>query len=295
MLRIEEIQCLSEEPKKLSWVNGRFHCLQFDASSGETVGYYESGKLQFRYPTVEGRLHGTGRLWYEDGTLKCEEHYNRGALHGPAHYWYPNGVMERELNYQQGFLQGVRRDWYAMLPGVQKIKQRCVYVRDVLHGPMTSWYPDGKVRVELNFERGRRHGLHKFYNEEGTLRLKEIYVRGVRVPMKKYEKLLAGNCPASEILEIQNLAVRRIFVEEFGYARILAQMPHEVIAKDGEQELVRIDWSTREEPISLVRVKCPSTGAFYALRVPPSMKTVAQAVAWTFGMHEKKYVPEKET
>jgi hypothetical protein len=234
-------------------------------------------------------------LWHEDGALKSEEHYRRGVLHGPAHYWYPNGGMERELNYQQGLLHGVRRDWHPMPRGVQKIKQRCVYARDVLHGPMTGWYPDGKIRVELNFDRGRRHGLHQSYDEEGVLRLKEIYVRGVKVPVKKYERLLAGNCSAHEILAVQNLAVRSIFVEEFGYARILAQMPHEVIAKDGEQELVRIDWSAREEPIVLVRVKCPSTGVFYALRVPPSMKTVGQAVAWTFGMNEKTYEPGQET
>ena len=80
-----------------------------------------------------------------------------------------------------------------------------------------------------------------------------------------------------------------------GYSRFLAQMKHDVIEKDGDQELVKIDWIKSEEPICLVKVRCPSTGAFYALRVPPGIKSVKQAVAWTFGVKEEAYVPDVET
>ena len=43
-----------------------------------------------------------------------------------------------------------------------------------------------------------------------------------------------------------------------------------------------------------MKVKCPSTEAFYTLRVPPTMKTVEDAVAWTFGMSGIEYSPEQE-
>ena len=94
---------------------------------------------------------------------------------------------------------------------------------------------------------------------------------------------------------MKNAEIRRICLEELGYARFLSQVDHQVIEKDGEYELVRIDWHKNEEPICLVKVKCPSTGAFYTLRVPLDMKTVKQAVAWTFGLKPSQYCPEKET
>ena len=36
--------------------------------------------------------------------------------------------------------------------------------------------------------------------------------------------------------------------------------------------------------INLLKVKCPSTGAFYTLRVPPGIKDVNAARQWTFGV-----------
>lgn len=46
-------------------------------------------------------------------------------------------------------------------------------------------------------------------------------------------------------------------------------------------ELLRIPFGG-EEPIMLVKVRDPSTGRFHILRVPPSMRTCRQAIAWTF-------------
>ena len=61
-----------------------------------------------------------------------------------------------------------------------------------------------------------------------------------------------------------------------------------------DYDLVKIDWNKEEEPLCLVKVRCPSTGAFYTLRVPPKTKTVKEAVAWTFGISEEKYILEQE-
>ena len=109
------------------------------------------------------------------------------------------------------------------------------------------------------------------------------------------ERIEKGNLTAKLILRIANTAVRRICLEEFGYARFLAELPHQILDRSGEYELVKIDWHKREEPIYLVKVKCPSTGAFYTLRVPATMKTVKEAIAWTFDVNEGEYLPEVET
>ena len=100
---------------------------------------------------------------------------------------------------------------------------------------------------------------------------------------------------AKHILKINNAEVRRVCLEELGYGRFLNQLEHEVIDKDGDYELVKVDWHAKERPIALVKVKCPSTGAFYVLRVPLSVKSVREAVAWTFGMSKNDYKPEEES
>ena len=273
------------------WLNGRLKYIADQNGLGETVGYYEKGTLKFRYPLRNGEMNGVGKSFYENGALKCEEHCRNGLHHGPAYYWYPSGVMEKERHYRLGVIHGTQKQWHPN--GV--LKAQAVYVNDVLHGPVTEWHPNGKVCSQVNYVEGRKHGLHKFFQENGSFLSQEIYVRGVRMPARKYEKLLAGHLSARDILLIKNQAIRRIFLEEFGYARFLAEMPHEVIDRRGEQELVRINWLPREESIVLVKVKCPSTSAFYALRVPPAMVNVIDAVAWTFGLKEEEYFPEKET
>jgi antitoxin component YwqK of YwqJK toxin-antitoxin module len=274
-----------------AWLKGRLRYLSNQDGSGEAVGYYESGAMRFRYPLWNGEMNGIGNTWYENGTLRCEESCCGGVLHGPARYWYPDGVMEKERHYRRGVFHGTQKEWHPN----GTLKAQTIFVNNVLHGPVTEWHSNGRIRSQMNFVEGRKHGLHKFFNEDGSYRLKEIYVRGVRMPVRQYEKLLAGHFSARDILLVKNQAVRRIFLEEYGYARFLAQMPHKVVDRQGEQELVRITWHPREEPLVLVKVKCPSTNAFYTLRVPPSMENVRDAVAWTFGMKEEEYFPEKET
>lgn len=50
-----------------------------------------------------------------------------------------------------------------------------------------------------------------------------------------------------------------------------------------------------DEPIVAVEVVCPSTGQDYLLRVPPTMRCCADAVAWTFEMSVGSYHPLLET
>jgi len=120
----------------------------------------------------------------------------------------------------------------------------------------------------FSFANGRRHGTFEHRLPDGTLKKKEVYIQGVHIPADIYRRINNKQLTAKDILDMKNAAIRRICLEQLGYARFLAQMEHQIIEKDGEYELVRIYWHEREEPICLVKVKCPSTGAFYTLRVP---------------------------
>jgi len=151
------------------------------------------------------------------------------------------------------------------------------------------------MKFQCHYRVGLLHGIEKKWHEDGRLESTKAYARGMQIPLWVNNLIVSGQLKAVHILKVTNAEVRRLCLEELGYERFLSQMEHEVIEKEGEQELVRINWVKREEPICLVKVKCPSTQTFYTLRVPPSMKTIKDAVAWTFGMKNKEYVPEIET
>lgn len=274
-----------------SWLNGSLRYLPNPDGTGETVGYYKDGAIWFRCSVLNGDVHGIVRIWYPDGQLAEEGHYRNGIAHGPAQCWYRDGIMKKEHHFHKGSVHGVQKKWFPN--GIQSFQSVCTHGR--MNGPCLDWYPDGSLRTRSHYVDGERHGILEQFSPDGKLVAKEVYVRGVRMPLKTYERFLAGALPAKDILAVRNVEVRRILVGEFGYARILSGMPHEVTDKDGEQELVRINWGVRNEPICLVKVKCPSTEAFYTLRVPPTMKTVKEAVAWTFNVPAGDYTPEKET
>jgi hypothetical protein len=89
-----------------------------------------------------------------------------------------------------------------------------------------------------------------------------------------------------EILAERNAEVRRVMVERFGFDRFMTEAKAEVLDKDrdagGERQLLRVPIQD-DEDIVCVSVFCPSTGGQFFLRVPPSVTTCRNAIAWTAG------------
>ena len=276
-----------------TWLQGRlqYNYLSPDKVVAETVAYHLNGQMRFSYPVHNNKIHGVGRCWHVNGVLQCEETYVNNSLHGLKREWHANGQIKREVNFKKGIIDGEHKAWHEN--GVQQLQ--CLYKEGRQEGEYLEWYDNGQIFSQLNFVGGRRHGIFKHWLPDGKLKKEEIYIRGVHIPTSIYRRIKNKLLTAKDILGMQNAAIRRICLEEVGYSRFLAQVKHTLIEKDGEYELVRIDWHEREEPICLVKVKCPSTGAFYTLRVPPSVLTVKEAVAWTFGLKPNEYCPEKET
>ncbi|GAA3230617.1 DUF6745 domain-containing protein [Actinocorallia longicatena] len=104
---------------------------------------------------------------------------------------------------------------------------------------------------------------------------------------------------ARQILAEDNAELRRVMLEHFGYDRYLAEIDAKPLHRDATGTLWRIDLPG-DEPVVMVEVlnSTPepdgSTRTYY-LRVPPDTTTARAGVAWTFGLTEEAYHPEKET
>ena len=234
--------------------------------NGKNLIWSAKGKLIHEEFFCEGFRTSTQKEWYLDGNIKCIAEYKAGQLHGMRRTWHRNGQLKSEELFEGGRKNGISRQW------------------DI----------QGRIWRRIAYLGGRPHGEWIVWNEAGKDILRQYYSHGIRMPAK-YELLILNNgLTAQHILRIRNAEVRRVCLEALGYGRFLAQLSHKVIHKDGDQELVKVDWRKGEEPLCLVKVRCPTTSAFYVLRVPPGMKTVKQAIAWTFGVSEKGYQPVEE-
>lgn len=115
------------------------------------------------------------------------------------------------------------------------------------------------------------------------------YWRGVRVPRHVIEAPRSSS--PLDILREPNAEVRRAWLESYGLKDALASLIDDgqarVIHAEPAPEprrLIRIEKikDTDGEHPQYVEVTCPSTGRVYHLRVPPTMMTCTEAVAWTF-------------
>lgn len=128
---------------------------------------------------------------------------------------------------------------------------------------------------------------HKLSKEEASEALRRL---GDVLLLKKLED---GKLEARDIVRCRNVRIREFLLQRYGFEKFAKELNCKIIHKDGENELLRV--SSGEEPIMMVKVRDPSTGRFHIIRVPPTMKTCREAIAWTFGMAEEEYKPIKET
>jgi hypothetical protein len=165
------------------------------------------------------------------------------------------------------------------------------------------WQPYEKVCFvcdrpsELHFDvRGRFHDL-----DGPALAFTEGFalysVHGVRVPAAVVEQ--PGSITVETIDAETNAEVRRVMIERFGTARFIIESGAMPVQRDEFGTLYRREMAG-DEPLVMVQVvndtrEPDGSQREYWLRVPPTMQTAHEAVAWTFDMNEDGYTPLVET
>jgi hypothetical protein len=97
-----------------------------------------------------------------------------------------------------------------------------------------------------------------------------------------------------------------VLVERFGEERLVREGGATLVDEDAtgrlwRRPLKRVSWRTPDnEPVVMVEVvnstpELDGSRKTYFLRVPPTVKTAREAVAWTFGLGAVEYRPAMET
>ena len=102
---------------------------------------------------------------------------------------------------------------------------------------------------------------------------------------------------AREIIEEPNSTLANIKMERLTVPNFMAKVCPKILDEDydsqgNSRKLLHVQFPhDRDGRLVCVEVICPSTDKQYLLRVPPTMETIADAIAWTFGMDKKDYAP----
>jgi len=87
------------------------------------------------------------------------------------------------------------------------------------------------------------------------------------------------------VLFEKNQEVKSRLLRKFGYERFLLEGKMEKLHTDGKENLYKSGGD-----IVLLQFFDPAKNEIGFIRVPPNVKTVKEAAAWTFNMNEKDYV-----
>ncbi len=111
------------------------------------------------------------------------------------------------------------------------------------------------------------------------------------VPVSDRIAFEAQSITGQDILNTENVELRRVLIERLGYETFLQQVGGVVRDQDrdvgGERQLVCVAFDD-DEPLMVLKVTCPSTGHTHILRVPPHMRSCHQAAAWVAGFNNSE-------
>lgn len=120
---------------------------------------------------------------------------------------------------------------------------------------------------------------------------------GNRLPKKVIEH--PEELSIEKILSQGNVEIRRIMIERFGVERFLEASKTEKVNEDEYGVLYRMEFAD-DEPLVMVKVlnstpESDGSHKSYFLRVPPTVITAHEAVAWTFRLDGDEYSPAMQT
>lgn len=227
--------------------------------------------------------------------------FSQGRAPQPQALWYPqiSRVAAYDFAYSIGFLPdlevfGSVLDVALGLGFVSPFRKICL----VCDRPQFRHDPDGALHSigepAIYFSDG--YGHYAAYH-------------GRQLP-HKYSNLPVSQWRAKWVLEEGNAEIRRILIQEIGYARLCRELQAEVLDTWREYTLLKLpiwdDFSgsvaRRYEPKSfsegteatyLLKMTCPSTQDIYALRVPPTCARPARLPPGLTGAPTPTGLPSK--
>ena len=222
--------------------------------------YWSNNKLMYRYKKSQKK----GEFYRPDGSL-----------------W---GKYEGELNWGWRWNDCVVIQWNDTKL-LDLYKDGPSFKRNT-DSSFTWFDKKGRVRWQGQYKSNQKSGVWiENYKEY-------VYIRGISVP-KALSDAKPEEIDVYRVVSEKNAQLRAVLIEKIGMNRVINELKGEILDEDkiNDFSLINIRLAQEDDQkfagdktINLLKVKCPSTQAFYTLRVPPGIKDVNTARQWTFGV-----------
>jgi len=130
---------------------------------------------------LSGKREGTWLEFHKrNGLLKSMTSYRAGIKHGPAITADDRGNITRKSYFINNKLEGESIKYNRT-----RLKETAFYKNGKLDGERTIYYENGqdKIQEQGTFKNGERHGITKWFDQEGAVTIEYEYDNG-----KKLEK-----------------------------------------------------------------------------------------------------------
>jgi hypothetical protein len=116
----------------------------------------------------DGVPHGAYELHGPRGQLRVAGAFSNGKRTGSFLFWSSNGSRLAQMPFEGDVLSGTLALWYLPGGGVKEARPKleAAYVKGRLTGPKRSWYPNGSLRTEFQYDNGALTSARAF-NETG--------------------------------------------------------------------------------------------------------------------------------
>ena len=138
------------------------------------------------------------RTYYDNGKVFEEERYtnNGHVLHGEKTTWHRNGKRWQVLNYSNGVLDGTCTSWdeegrelasceirngtgvLKEFHGNGKLISEETYLKGKKHGNHRRWYDDGSLFADTQYVNNEFEGWARSYHPNGQIRSESTYSKG---------------------------------------------------------------------------------------------------------------------
>ena len=189
-------------PKKAYWENGNLQSeLNYDDGklNGKAIWYHANGEKEQEVYYLNNKLDGPLTRWYANGNIETESFYKDGrlegksisynekgrkvveevyvndTLNGPYLVFHDGGNPKIEGFYEDGFYTGrwVYYNHLGKIVGVGNFERGA--------GIQKAWWPNGKLRREINYLNNLKNGEERWFDEKGKLQKKLVFKEGVEI------------------------------------------------------------------------------------------------------------------
>ncbi|MBQ7490351.1 MAG: hypothetical protein IJT51_07545 [Bacteroidales bacterium] len=149
--------------------------------TGEWKWYYANGELLAIENYEAGQLDGEFVEYDEEQNVLTKGQYVEGQEDGE--WVYRNGEITERGQYYDGQRTGTWKTWY----GNGKLASECQFEQGLLDGKYKIYWENGNEKLSGRYVSGERYGIWYQYDEDGALLLTTEYRDGFEIRWNNYQ------------------------------------------------------------------------------------------------------------